>query len=752
MNWKQDVNRRKNYYILIGISVCFLIISLVLGIWYYHRLNTDNESNVLKYNEGFVNLVQGRIDNELNEVNYIDYYIEINDVIQKKLKGGTLDNQDKVNIMHQLYRLKDSMKLLEDICIYLEDEDIIISARNITTPQIYFETQCNMTGYTYDNWKNEYLLRPRNREFYPEQTIKLSDTFNQKIIMYKRTLFSSLADQSRVHILMMIRTDRIETLTEDISNNIGRGILISDADGNEIYKNEKNIFLDVDIEQIYYDNGKIISYDGDYVVHKRSDDLNLIYSIGLSKKSVMHNINTFMYIGIMLIILYLILVIGYLYLSIRLAYKPLKVIMKKISKNDNYNNRESTEIEFINAKIDELIDKEDSYVNHIERFEKYKKNSMMKDLLLGNGSSYTEYDWEYSFFAVSLIRVISMSEFHDDSERQLVKYGVLNMLKELTANIAPCEIIEMNKNDIVVIFNFDEAQYDMIVKGMEKSADIISEIIENQMNATIITAISSTHNAVDKISQCYKEAMAAIDFRSINDEDNFEVIVYDRINNTEFQKDIWYYWPSDLREMLVGYVECGDYKGIDKLIDETVKVSVRTPRDVDVFGERLYYNISGVLIDVSAEYIKTYSIIDIPQYNSGLNFKENIDVLKRKFEELCSLTECENNNNIRLLAMIDKYIDEHFTENSLDLTKISENVNLEPKYLSAYFKKHKNITLVKYITQKRIEYAKRLLKDTDLAINVIAIKVGFTDLSVFGKVFKRSEHITPSEYRKITKN
>lgn len=204
--------------------------------------------------------------------------------------------------------------------------------------------------------------------------------------------------------------------------------------------------------------------------------------------------------------------------------------------------------------------------------------------------------------------------------------------------------------------------------------------------------------------------------------------------------------------MLVGYVERGDYKSIDKLIDGTVKVSVRNPRDVDVLGERFYYNVSGVLIDVSAKYIKTYSIIDIPQYNSRLNFKENINILKRKFKELCDLTECENNDNIRLLTMIDKYIDEHFTENSLDLTKIAENVKVEPKYLSAYFKKHKNITLVKYITQKRIECAKQLLKDTDLAINAIAIKVGFTDLSVFGKSFKRSENITPSEYRKVIKH
>ena len=751
MNWKQDVIRKKNYYILIGISVIFLIVSLIAGIWYYYKINKDNEINVLKYNESIVNLMQGRIDSELSEVHYIDYYIEINETVQKKLKGSELDNQDKINIMNQLYRLKESMKLLEDICIYLEDEDIVISSRNITTPKIYFETQCNMAGYTYESWENDYLLRPRNKEFYPEQTIKLSDIFNQKVIMYKRTLFSSLSEQSKVHILMMIRTDRIEKLTEDISNNIGSSIVISDTEGNEVYKNDRNI-LDVDIEQIYYDNGKLLPYDEDYVVHKKSDNLNLIYSIRLSKKSIMHDINSFMYIGILLIILYLILVIGYLYLSIRLSYKPLKVIMKKISRNDNESNGEGSEIEFITTKIDELINKEDAYASHIERFDRYKKNSMLKDLLLGNNSSDTEYGWEYDFFAVSLIRVMEIRDFDDESEMQLVKYGIFNMLKELTANIARCEIIEMNKNDIVIIFNFNEKQYGDIINGIQDVANIISEIIENQMNTTIITAISGMHNDIKKISQCYKEAMAAINFRSINDEDDNGVIVYDRINNAESQKNEWYYWPSNLSEMLLGYIERGDYDSIDKLIDDTVKVSIRNPRNIDILGECLYYNISGVLVDVSAKYISTYSMIAVPQYNSRMNFKENINVLKKRFRELCDIVSSNNKSELKLLQRIEEYIDAHYIENDLSVTKIAEHMNVSTSYMQAYFKKHKNTTLTKYITQKRVAYAKQLLKDTDSTISVIAIKVGFTDACMFGKIFKKNEGVTPGQYREISRN
>ena len=44
MNWKQDVIRKKNYYILIGISVIFLIVSLIAGIWYYYKINNTELS------------------------------------------------------------------------------------------------------------------------------------------------------------------------------------------------------------------------------------------------------------------------------------------------------------------------------------------------------------------------------------------------------------------------------------------------------------------------------------------------------------------------------------------------------------------------------------------------------------------------------------------------------------------------------------------------------------------------------------
>ena len=46
-----------------------------------------------------------------------------------------------------------------------------------------------------------------------------------------------------------------------------------------------------------------------------------------------------------------------------------------------------------------------------------------------------------------------------------------------------------------------------------------------------------------------------------------------------------------------------------------------------------------------------------------------------------------------------------------------------------------------------MEYAKQMLTDTNLSISAIAVNVGFTDVCVFSKVFKKNEKMTPSMYR-----
>ena len=93
------------------------------------------------------------------------------------------------------------------------------------------------------------------------------------------------------------------------------------------------------------------------------------------------------------------------------------------------------------------------------------------------------------------------------------------------------------------------------------------------------------------------------------------------------------------------------------------------------------------------------------------------------------------------------YIFEHISQ-EISRDDIAASVNLSPQYLSTVFKRETNCTLSDYIRNERINFAKRLLKQTNLPISVISENVGYDSLSYFSSVFRQIVGCTPREYRK----
>jgi AraC-like DNA-binding protein len=96
------------------------------------------------------------------------------------------------------------------------------------------------------------------------------------------------------------------------------------------------------------------------------------------------------------------------------------------------------------------------------------------------------------------------------------------------------------------------------------------------------------------------------------------------------------------------------------------------------------------------------------------------------------------------------YIDTHYFE-IFDATNIASMLGMSTRYVNMIFKEHFNITPMRYLTDMRIELAKKMLAETDKDIASICFELGFETVSTFYRIFKDSVEVPPNKYRTLYK-
>ena len=103
------------------------------------------------------------------------------------------------------------------------------------------------------------------------------------------------------------------------------------------------------------------------------------------------------------------------------------------------------------------------------------------------------------------------------------------------------------------------------------------------------------------------------------------------------------------------------------------------------------------------------------------------------------------------IRIMKQYMKENFHKN-LTLDMIADAAFLSASYASRLFKKEQDVSIMEFLMQIRMTEARRLLKETDLSIEVISERTGYSDPGYFTKVFRKSEGKTPSQYRQTHKS
>ena len=148
---------------------------------------------------------------------------------------------------------------------------------------------------------------------------------------------------------------------------------------------------------------------------------------------------------------------------------------------------------------------------------------------------------------------------------------------------------------------------------------------------------------------------------------------------------------------------------------------------------------------LSDQYIQRCELADSPDIITELSYRMVMD-----YAERVAKLKLGQNPSV-LVTKVSNYIQQHLSE-PIKTEDIAKALFMGRSRLSTNFKNETGMNLSYYITQVKIDEAKRLLRYSDKSYTAIAMYLGFSSQSHFTKVFKKYSELTPSEYRALHKH
>lgn len=113
------------------------------------------------------------------------------------------------------------------------------------------------------------------------------------------------------------------------------------------------------------------------------------------------------------------------------------------------------------------------------------------------------------------------------------------------------------------------------------------------------------------------------------------------------------------------------------------------------------------------------------------------------------LDKTRNKLHSRAIIKALKFIKSNFNDKNLDLKLISEYVELSPSHFSRLFLKETGANFCEYLTDIRINEAKRLFRETNMKVYEVCFAIGYDNVEHFSRMFKKNTGFSPNNFNKF---
>lgn len=314
-------------------------------------------------------------------------------------------------------------------------------------------------------------------------------------------------------------------------------------------------------------------------------------------------------------------------------------------------------------------------------------------------------------------------------------------------------VFRWNVNVFGVLIMGEKEQIDELTK---KGVQVIRRSISQTEGAEVDwhIAVGSPVERLSLLPDCYKGVNHIFAHRYLNPEDRvLDVSKIKEYANSESSEG---YDKLDVAsvdpKIVEGFLSKGQSDEVDEFVDSYI-ANLQEPLKSKLFRDYMVLNIRFAVISYVQSMGKSQAELleEVGDVNEN-DIANNINELKDYFKKMISVAlktrdEQSDTQSRHILKKALAYIEDNYSNENLSLNEVASVVFVSPNYFSAVFSSQMEKTFIEYVTEKRMDKAKKLLRGTDKHLGEIAYEVGYKDSHYFSFVFKKTQGVTPREYR-----